>query len=153
MRWVTRDRVHLDRVAAPWLIRRFIDPDADFVLLPSDSLGDLPDDATPFGLPGVELSSHDENGSTFRKILDIYGLEDAALRRLGRTQRTADRRRVPDDFAKRDTRAHEAFERTRRRTSTADARRHGRRARDGAEGLDGEHEADRRDAGRHRGIR
>lgn len=77
MKWVTRDFVHLDRVAAPWLIRRFIDPEAQFVFVPT--LGGphpLPDDAIPFGLPGVEISAHDANGSTFRKLLVRHGLQD-----------------------------------------------------------------------------
>lgn len=84
MKWVTRDYVHLDRVAAPWLIKRFIDTEAEFSFVPSSGgPHPLPDDAIPFGLPGVEISAHDENGSTFRKLIRKYGLEgDPALTRM-----------------------------------------------------------------------
>ncbi len=77
MKWVTRDHVHLDRVASPWLIKRFIDRDAEFLFIPAGS--PVPGGAVPFGLPGVELSSHDASGSTFRKLLRKYALADAAL--------------------------------------------------------------------------
>lgn len=79
MKWVTRDFVHIDRVAAPWLIRRFIDLEATFVFLPSGGSASLPEDAIPFGLPDVELAAHDESGSTFRKILQKYELNSPAL--------------------------------------------------------------------------
>jgi len=76
---VTRERVHLDRVAAPWLIRRFIDSEAEFLFICVDAAQELPASAVPFGLPGVELSSHDAHGSTFRKIIGKYKLNDPAL--------------------------------------------------------------------------
>jgi len=80
VRWVTRDHVHLDRAAATWLIRRFVDPEADFEFVPTFGWsGDLPDGATAFGLPLVELSSHDANGSTFRKIARWAELTDPAV--------------------------------------------------------------------------
>ncbi len=79
MKWVTRDHVHMDRVASPWLIRRFVDPSAEFVFVPFGSDGPLPLEAIPFGLPGVELSYHDANGSTFRKILVKYEIASPAL--------------------------------------------------------------------------
>lgn len=79
MKWVTRDHLHLDRVAAPWLIRRWIDADAEFVFVPTGSDAPLPPDAIPFGLPGVQLSAHDADGSTCRKIVRRYAIEDAAL--------------------------------------------------------------------------
>ena len=79
MRWVTRDHVHLDRVAAPWLIRRFVGADAEFVFVPFDGSGPLPPDAIPFGLPDVELSYHDATGSTFRKIVMKHDLASPAL--------------------------------------------------------------------------
>lgn len=82
MRWVTRDHVHMDRVATPWLIKRFVDPDAEFLFVPSGKAAALPEGAIPFGLPGVELSQHDANGSTFRKIMKKYELADRALDRI-----------------------------------------------------------------------
>lgn len=82
MKWVTRDHIHLDRVAAPWLIRRFVDPEARFVFVPWGNDVTLPSDAIPFGLPGVELSSHDQNGTTFSKIVRKYGIDDPAVKML-----------------------------------------------------------------------
>ena len=79
MKWVTRDHVHLDRVACPWLIRRFVDPDAEFLFISSGSQDDLPHDAIPFAIPGVELGPHDEQGPTFSKIMRKHGLDDPAL--------------------------------------------------------------------------
>jgi len=83
MLWVTRDFVHLDRVASPWLIRRFVDPQAEFVFVPWGQEHERPPQAIAFGMPGVELGSHDEAGSTFQKILKKYQLDDVALLRLG----------------------------------------------------------------------
>jgi hypothetical protein len=82
MKWVTRDHLHMDRVASPWLIRRFIDEAAEFSFVPFGNEGTPPSDAIPFGIPGVELGSHDKNGSTFRKLMRKYGLADAALEML-----------------------------------------------------------------------
>jgi len=87
MKWITRDHVHMDRVASPWLIRRFIDPEAEFLFVPlAKTLGKvldpsvvLPADAIPFALPGAEIGPHDENGSTFRKLIKKYALQDRAL--------------------------------------------------------------------------
>ena len=83
MKWVTRDHLHMDRVASPWLIRRFVDKDAEFLFVSGGGTGSLPEGAIPFGMPGVELSSHDENGSTFQKILRKYELTSPALAMLG----------------------------------------------------------------------
>jgi hypothetical protein len=82
MKWVTKDYVHLDRVACPWLIKRFIDRDAEFAFVPWDAQDRVPPDAIPFAIAGAELGPHDDSGPTFRKILDKYRLEDAALERI-----------------------------------------------------------------------
>lgn len=82
MKWVTRDHVHMDRVASPWLIRRFVDPEAEFVFVPFGTAALSPADAIPFALPGAELGPHDEAGSTFRKILRKYAIKDRALEQL-----------------------------------------------------------------------
>ena len=79
MMWVTRSHLHLDRVAATWLIRRFVDREATFVFVGWDDEPVLPDGATPFGLPGVALGAHDRDGTTFEKILRAHRLEDPAL--------------------------------------------------------------------------
>jgi hypothetical protein len=84
MKWVTRDYVHLDRVACPWLIKRFIDPDATFVFVPWGQEERRPSDAIPFAIPGVELGPHDETGTTFQKLLSKYRLDDPALHAIAR---------------------------------------------------------------------
>jgi len=83
MQWVTRDHLHMDRVACPWLILRRIDAEAEFLFIPfgqDDAV--LPEGAIPFALPGVELGAHDAAGSTFRKLMVHYGLSDPALVRM-----------------------------------------------------------------------
>ncbi len=83
MRWLTRDHVHLDRVAASWLIRRFIDAAAEFEFVPAGTdITTLASDAIAFGLPGVKLSAHDASGSSFRKIMREYQLATPALELL-----------------------------------------------------------------------
>lgn len=92
MRWATLAHVHLDRVASPWLIRRFVDPAAEFEFVEWGLDGKLPDPAqlrapegaTPIGMPGVELGLHDANGSCFYKVLRAYNLKDPALWRMER---------------------------------------------------------------------
>jgi len=83
MKWVTRDYVHLDRVASPWLIKRFVDPEATFVFVPWGREDERPADAIPLALPGAELGPHDASGTTFQKILAKHKLTDPALQRLG----------------------------------------------------------------------
>lgn len=84
MKWVTRNYVHLDRVACPWLIKRFIDPDAEFVFVPWGKEDERPADAIPFAIPGVELGPHDAQGTTFQKLLAKYQLDDPALERMAK---------------------------------------------------------------------
>ena len=84
MKWVTKDFVHLDRVATPWLIKRFVDRDAQFVFVPWDRLHEAPADATPFALEGAELGPHDATGTTFAKALRKYDLHDPGLARMAR---------------------------------------------------------------------
>ncbi len=83
MKWVTRDFVHLDRVASPWLIKRFVDPEAAFVFVPWLKEEQRPADAVPLGLPGAELGPHDADGTTFEKIVRKYRLDDPAIARIG----------------------------------------------------------------------
>jgi hypothetical protein len=79
MRWVTRAHVHLDRVACAWLILRFVDPEAELEFVSWGSEHQRSAAAIPFGLPGVELGTHDEAGTTFDKFLRKYSLDDPAL--------------------------------------------------------------------------
>ncbi len=88
MRWITRERVKVDRVACPWLIRKFVDPQAEFVFLPHDTDWKHVD-GTVFDVPGAELGHHGEKVS-FEAILEKYGLDDPALRLLGEIVRAAD---------------------------------------------------------------
>jgi hypothetical protein len=78
MKWVTRKTVHLDRVASPWLITRFVDPYAEFVFIDPDTTP-CPPDAIPFALPGAELGMHDHDGTTFDKILRKYEIASPEL--------------------------------------------------------------------------
>ena len=84
MKWVTRQYVHLDRVASPWLIKRFVDPDAEFVFVPWLQEDRRPADAVPLGLPGAELGPHDAAGTTFAKIVAKYRIDDPAILRIAR---------------------------------------------------------------------
>lgn len=79
MKWVTRDVVHLERVATPWLIRRFVDPEAEFVFIGWGPDEKLPKDANPFAVPGTDITPHDKDGTAFRKVMTKYGIEDPAL--------------------------------------------------------------------------
>jgi hypothetical protein len=90
MRWITRERIKVDRVACPWLIRKFVDPEAEFVFLPHDTdWGRV--DGIVYDVPGAELGHHGE-GVSFDAILDKYGLNDPALRLLAEIVRAADSR-------------------------------------------------------------
>ena len=91
MKWVTRRKARVDRIACPWLIQRFIDPDAEFLFVPEDQVMDTArrEDAVPFDVPGVELGHHGERCS-FDAFLEKYRLSDPALRALGEIVRGAD---------------------------------------------------------------
>jgi hypothetical protein len=91
MKWVTRSHVHVDRVACPWLITRFIDSDAEFLFVPKDRIVQVVKEtgAIPFDTPGVELGHH--NGKcSFETIIEKYGLSDPALLRLAKIVHAAD---------------------------------------------------------------
>ena len=91
MLWVTRSHVHVDRVACPWLITRFIDSEAEFLFVPTSEIARVANErgAIPFDAPGVELGHHDGRCS-FESILLKYGLKDAALMRLAAIVHAAD---------------------------------------------------------------
>jgi hypothetical protein len=96
MRWITRARPKIDRVACPWLIRRFIDPESVFIFVPPDQVTGLAAalDAIPFDVEGVELT-HEDGGCSFDAFLAKYRLSDPALRHLALIVRGADTAR-PD---------------------------------------------------------
>jgi hypothetical protein len=87
MRWVTRPSCHVDRAACAWLIRRFIDTDAEFLFL--DDPDDVPPDATPFDMRGVDLTHHGDD-CTFETMLRRYELDDPTLWDLARIVHEAD---------------------------------------------------------------
>lgn len=91
MKWVTRSHVHVDRVACPWLIRRFIDSDAEFIFVPTSQVARVADDtgAIPFDAPNVDLG-HKNGKCSFEAIIDRYGLTDPALLRLAKIVHAAD---------------------------------------------------------------
>jgi hypothetical protein len=84
MKWVTRDFVHLDRVACPWLIKRFIDAHAEFVFVPWGEEDRRPIDAIPFAIPGVELGPHDAEGTTFTKLVAKYKIDDPSITEIAK---------------------------------------------------------------------
>ena len=91
MKWVTRSHVHVDRLACPWLISRFIDSDAEFLFAPKSQIEQVAEEtgATPFDAPGVELGHHDGKCS-FETVIEHYGLTDEALLRLAEIVHSAD---------------------------------------------------------------
>jgi hypothetical protein len=91
MKWITREKIKVDRVACPWLIRNFVDPEAEFVFLPHQTDWSKLRDGTVFDVPNCELGHHGEDVS-FNSILKKYNLTDAALLLLGEIVRAADSR-------------------------------------------------------------
>jgi hypothetical protein len=100
MKWVTRERARVDRIACPWLIRHFIDPEPTFLFVPASEVMQVAEreGAVPYDVPGVELGHHGERCS-FDAFLDKYKLDDPALRMLALIVRGADtdaRRLTPE---------------------------------------------------------
>jgi hypothetical protein len=91
MKWVTRSHVHVDRVACPWLIKRFVDNQAEFLFVPSSQVKKVASDtgATPFDARDVELGHH-EGRCSFESIMLKYELKDPALQRLAKIVHSAD---------------------------------------------------------------
>jgi hypothetical protein len=91
MKWITRARPKVDRIACPWLIRRFVDPSAEFIFAPRPDVIRLAEalHATPFDVDGAELSHHGDRCS-FDAIVEKYDLRDPALAELARIVRGAD---------------------------------------------------------------
>ncbi len=98
MLWVTRSHVHVDRVACPWLITRFVDNEAEFLFVPRNQIEQVvaETDAIPFDAPDVELGHH-EGRCSFESILLKYDLKDPALARLAQIVHAAD---VAEDIDK-----------------------------------------------------
>src|SRR5438046_10468260 len=91
MKWVTRERARVDRIACPWLISRFVDRDAVFLFVPGEQVMAVAkrENAIPYDVPGVELGHHGDRCS-FDAFLDKYKLDDPALQALALIVRGAD---------------------------------------------------------------
>ncbi len=87
MKWATRANCHIDRMACAWLIRRFVDVEAQFVFV--DDPDDVPGNATAFDIRGAQLSHHGGE-CTFERILAHYDLDDPALHDMARIVHEAD---------------------------------------------------------------
>ena len=91
MKWITRERPKIDRIACPWLIQRFIDKDAEFLYVPKDKVLAVAaeKEAVPYDVPGVELT-HDGDLCSFDAFIKKYALNDSALQKLAIIVRGAD---------------------------------------------------------------
>ena len=91
MKWITREKVKVDRVACPWLIRKFVDPNAEFLFVPADQVQKVADHegATPFDVAGVELGHH-EGRCSFEAIVRTYQIADPAVQMLAEIVHGAD---------------------------------------------------------------
>ncbi len=95
MKWITRERAMVDRIACPWLIKRFIDPDAEFIYVPSQEVLKKAKElnAIPFDVEGAELTHYMEGNEervSFDAIIKKYNLKDPALIELAKIVRGAD---------------------------------------------------------------
>ncbi|HSE99036.1 MAG TPA: chromate resistance protein ChrB domain-containing protein [Blastocatellia bacterium] len=91
MKWVTREHVKVDRVACPWLIKKCVDPEAEFLFVPAEKVLEIAvcEEAVPFDIPGVELGHH-EGRCSFEAIVAKYRIEDPAIRLLAEIVHGAD---------------------------------------------------------------
>ena len=91
MKWITRERPKIDRIACPWLIKNFVDKDAEFIYVPADIVQQqaIKLNAIPFDIPGVEFS-HYEDKCTFDYIVEKYKIEDPAIKTMAIIVRGAD---------------------------------------------------------------
>lgn len=94
-RWVTRERPKIDRIACPWLVRRFVDPHAEFLYVPAAEVRRIAAEreATPYDIPDVEFS-HEGDLCSFDAFLTAYRLHDPALHELALIVRGADTGRL-----------------------------------------------------------
>ncbi len=94
MKWITRKDIKVDRVASPWLIKRFVDPEAEFLFVEEKNLVEQArlQDATPFDAPKIDAIKLNHRGRrcTFEAIIEDYSISDVAVRRLALIVRAAD---------------------------------------------------------------
>jgi hypothetical protein len=91
MKWITRERPKIDRIACPWLIKNFVDPQAEFIYVPSAQVFEQAEllMATPYDIPGAEYT-HEGEQCTFDYIIKKHGLTDPALLQIADIVRGAD---------------------------------------------------------------
>jgi hypothetical protein len=91
MKWVTREHVKVDRVACPWLIKKFIDPNAEFLFVPKEQVMETAqrEGAIPYDFPDVELGHH-EGKCSFEAIVAKYQIDDPAVKLLAKIVHGAD---------------------------------------------------------------
>ncbi len=95
MKWITREKARVDRIACPWLIRKFVDTEAEFLYVPRERVMEVAkkEGAIPFDTPGAELHHFEEGGQefvSFDAIIKKYKLQDPARRELAKIVRVAD---------------------------------------------------------------
>jgi len=95
VKWVTREFVHVDRTACPWLIKKFIDPQAEFIFVPTEKIEKVvkTNGAIPFDAPGVRLG-HRNGKCSFETIIEEYHLDDTVLHELANIVHSADTRDI-----------------------------------------------------------
>jgi hypothetical protein len=91
MKWITRERPKIDRIACPWLIKNFVDPQAEFIYVPKEQVFESAKElnAIPYDIPGAEYT-HEGDRCTFDYIIKKYGLTDPAILQIGEIVRGAD---------------------------------------------------------------
>ena len=91
MKWITRERPKIDRIACPWLIKKFVDREAEFIYIPKEEVFERAKilNAIPYDIPGAEYS-HEGERCTFDYIIKKYGLTDPALLQIAEIVRGAD---------------------------------------------------------------
>jgi hypothetical protein len=91
LKWVTRQHVHVDRTACPWLIKRFIDPKAEFLFVSNEKIGETvkKENAIPYDAADIELTHHGDKCS-FDAIVEKYKITDPAVLELAKIVRAAD---------------------------------------------------------------
>jgi hypothetical protein len=91
MKWVTREYVHVDRTACPWLIKKFVDPKAEFIFVPVGRIEDVvkKEKAIPYDVPGVDLGHHG-NKCSFDAIVEKYEIKDPSVLKMAKIVRAAD---------------------------------------------------------------
>jgi len=91
LKWVTREHVHVDRTACPWLIKRFVDPKAEFIFVPTERILETAkkENAIPYDVQGIELGHHGEKCS-FDAIVEKYKIKDPVILEVAKIVRAAD---------------------------------------------------------------